>query len=195
MISSSHISFEQLVKLPQVHTYLTAFRRASGLALQLLPANRPLTARSRPRAALEVADLAYAGQPVVRAAGRLRVAIVPLRVAGVHLADWCCGPVVCWSASRAPAGSRANVVASQRTSVETATRIANHWGLTPLSCEQFQAVEKMLRLFSCHVGRLLAGETEPLSLAGQRASPASQPLRIGLRTGRGQTTSPPEATP
>ena len=173
MASGTHITFEQLVKLPQVHAYLTAFRRASGLALQLLPANRPSApaARNCNRAALEISAPSQTDRTSASAAIRLRVALVPLHVAGRHVADWCCGPVVCWSPfhSRSAPESRPRVGACL--AAAAAARTASYWGLTPLSPGQFQTVEKLLKLFSQHIAQLLASESDRLWLASRCGEP------------------------
>ena len=195
MATVDDITYEQLTKLPLVRCYEKAFRKATGLALKLVPARTPMTraslgtrqnalcriiARDRAsgKASWEITEgwaQHVAGETsdwqTVHCFPGLRVVAAPVLVGDSHVATWICGQVL-W---RKPRRADFKKVASQLA----------HWGIQEdltqmeaafvvsrvFSTDRLQAIGDMLHLFAEHVGQSLDEEPDRLWIACHRGEP------------------------
>lgn len=171
----SRVTYEILAKLPLVEKYEKAFRRATGVALKLVPAGAPAdqfaqATKQNPfcqvlaskRAAEE--NCCHCEAEIQRRVGRtlasrtlrcfagLEVVAAPVIVEGRHLATWIGGQVLCRKPTRASFMGVARQLAGWGRKKELLSIQAAFFHSQVVPADQLQAMKQLLTLFAQHLG-------------------------------------------
>jgi AraC-like DNA-binding protein/ligand-binding sensor protein len=189
----SQVTYEALVKLPIVEKFEEAFRRATGVAMKLMPAGAPAervafggrqndfcrmlagnrTAgeacwKSEAEIQRRVGETLTA--QTIRCFAGMKIVAVPVMVQGRHLATWIGGQVLCRKPTRANFKGVAEQLAKWGMRDELRQIKSAFLGSRVVPGDQLQAMKQLLTLFAQHLGeyadRLWAvpRASEPLSV-------------------------------
>ena len=175
MDAGKRMTYDELTKVPLVREYEEAFRKATGVALRLVPvggsgtrlslaehenpfcalvANQPAVAEACCKTESELQR--RAGDTLIPQTGRclagLQMVAAPVVVAGHHLATWIGGQVL----HKKPTVAQFRRVLKQLTELGVTEGLpqikAAFFGSRLVGAEQFQASTELLRIFAQHLG-------------------------------------------
>jgi AraC-like DNA-binding protein/ligand-binding sensor protein len=211
MVMERQATFEQLAKLPLVRKFERAFRKATGVALKLVPAGTPANAVplgagqsgfcrlvSGHRAVEEACWKAEAGAQrrvaqtlapqTIRCFAGLNVVAAPVVVGGRHVATWFAGSVFCRPPTLEDFEGLARQLEQWGMNHGLRGVKAAFFGSRVVPAEQLRAMRQLLTLFAQHLGEaadrswVVPRRREPQCVAQAREFvQAHLAERLGLR--------------